>query len=369
MKKFIFSLIAIFFANFNSFANDLYSFDPLHTTISWSADHFGFSSPSGKFTDVDGIIIINEKNPSLSRVDVTIKTNSLSTGLEKFDKHLKSNDFLDVENFPTAKFVSEKVTIVKKDTARVHGILTLKSISLPIILDVKLNKIGINSFSKKKTIGFSATTKIKRSDFNINYGLPGIGDNIKINIEAECLLKSEGAESTNYQESQKTEWVINKEKSKIDFKVRQENIMISGSFKKFDGIINFNKSRTKGNNAEIKIDMNSIDLNYAEALEIVKSPSWLSIKMFPEAVYKIKEFTSMPNGNNYRAIGSLKIKDKEIPLNLELSFKEYTQYNAHVIGETYINRNDFNIGDLDPKKSNNVENRVYITVDLYATRN
>jgi len=369
MNKFIISLILAFFVSFNSFSADVYSFDPLHTNINWSASHFGFSSPSGKFTDADGTVIIDEKNPSLSKVDVVIKTNSLSTGLEKFDKHLKSNDFLDVENFPTAKFVSDKVVVVQKNTAKVHGKLTLKGVSLPIVLDVKLNKIGINPFSQKKTIGFSASTQIKRSDFNINYGIPGISDIIKINIESECLYKSESKESLNSQDISKSEWVINKQKSKINFKVRQENIMIDGSFKKFDGVINFNKNRTKGNNAEIKIDMNSIDLNYAEALEIVKDPSWLSVKIFPEAVYKIKEFTSMPNGNNYRAIGTLKIKDKEVPLNLDLFFKEYTQYTAHVVGETFIDRSAFNIGDLDPKKSNNVENRVFITIDLYATRN
>ncbi len=101
------SIAALFLASANSFAQEAnqYKIDPNHTSVTWSANHFGFSNPSGKFSDIDGSITFDEKNPKKSEVSVTIKIASLNTNLPKFDQHLKSKDFFDAEAFPTATFV------------------------------------------------------------------------------------------------------------------------------------------------------------------------------------------------------------------------------------------------------------------------
>jgi polyisoprenoid-binding protein YceI len=168
-------------------AADTYKLDANHTAITWHISHFGFSSPSGKFMNVDGKLELDEKNPAASRVSLTIPVGDIDTGVAKLDEHLKGDQFFNVATYPTATFVSDKVEVTGKDTAVVHGSLTLHGVTKPVALKVKLNKIGENMF-KLKTAGFSATTTLKRSDFGMTTYLPGLGDDVTIDIESEANL-------------------------------------------------------------------------------------------------------------------------------------------------------------------------------------
>lgn len=186
-KALIYSAVA--FPAFSAFAApETYVLDPKHTNITWHADHFGFSSPSGKFVESEGVLILDEENPQNSTVKVMIKPASVLTGLKDFDKHLRSEDFLDVENFPKATFVSDKVEVTGEDAAKVHGTLTLLGVAKPVVLDVRLNKIGEDR-DGVKTAGFSAATTIQRSDFGMDYALPGVSDEVRIDIETEANLE------------------------------------------------------------------------------------------------------------------------------------------------------------------------------------
>ncbi len=183
-KKF---LLLFFFANLAN-AAELYQFDQNHTSINWSANHFGFSDVSGKFIGAEGKILIDEANPKNSLLEVVVKIDSLSTGIPKFDTHLKTADFFDIEKFPTAKFVSKSVVLKDKNKAQVFGNLTLLGVTQPVVMDVKMNKVGTGLMTQRKTIGFSATTKIKRSQFGMLFGLPGVSDEVKLQIESEVIL-------------------------------------------------------------------------------------------------------------------------------------------------------------------------------------
>lgn len=184
MKK-LFAALAIIIVAGSAHAADKYEFDKDHTNILWFADHFGYSEPFGYFNDFDGTLSLDEKAPENSKLEITIKTSSLSTPIEKFTTHLKSKDFFDVEQYPAAKFVSTKVEKTAENTAKVTGDFTLLGVTKPLVLDVKLNKIGKHPFTQKYTAGFSATATIKRSEFGMNYGIPGVGDDIRIFIESE----------------------------------------------------------------------------------------------------------------------------------------------------------------------------------------
>jgi polyisoprenoid-binding protein YceI len=166
-------------------AADMYKLDPSHTAITWHISHFGFSNPAGKFMNVDGTLVLDETNPVASKVNVTIPIDDLNTGVAKLDEHLKSKDFFDAANYPTATFVSNTIDITGKDTAVVHGALTLHGVMKPVDLNVKLNKVGPNMMNKK-TAGFSITATLKRSDFGILTYLPNLGDEVKIDIESEA---------------------------------------------------------------------------------------------------------------------------------------------------------------------------------------
>lgn len=179
---------ALFFAQgASAFAAETYTLDPMHTAVTWHINHFGFSNPSGKFMQAEGSVTLDQDNPANSSVNVTIPIAGVNTGVEKLDEHLKTADFFDVEKYPTAKFVSTKVEVTGDDTAIVHGDLTLHGVTKPVALDVTLNKVGENMF-KKQTAGFSATAQIKRSDFGIETYLPGLGDDVRLDIESEANM-------------------------------------------------------------------------------------------------------------------------------------------------------------------------------------
>ena len=184
--KYIFATAALSFVlSSPAFAADTYKLDPNHTAITWHVNHFGFSTPSGKFMNVDGTLVLDETNPAASKVSLTVPVTALDTGIAKFDEHLKSKDFLDAATYPTATYASDKVEVTGKDTAIVHGSLTLHGVTKPVDLKVKLNKIGENMM-KLKTAGFSATTSFKRSDFGITTYVPMVGDDVLIDIESEA---------------------------------------------------------------------------------------------------------------------------------------------------------------------------------------
>ena len=193
MKKkslIISSLILILAITKNSFAQDVdlnkYNIEKNHTSVMWIADHMGYSKVSGKFTDIAGYVIFDQKNINNSKVEVEINLNNIATGLSKFEDHLKSPDFFNVKKFSTAKFVSKKIVKKTDKSADIYGDLTLLGVTKEVILKTKFNKSAPNPMSQKPTIGFSATAQVKRSDFGMNYALPGIADNVDLVIEAEA---------------------------------------------------------------------------------------------------------------------------------------------------------------------------------------
>jgi polyisoprenoid-binding protein YceI len=166
-------------------AADSYTLDPTHTSVVWEINHFGFSDPSGKFAMIDGTLTLDQANPSASKVSATITIANMVTGVAKLDEHLRSDAFFDIAKFPTATYESTSVEVTGKDTALVHGNLTVHGVTKPVILNVRLNKIGEN-IMKKPTAGFSATAMVKRSDFGISAYLPGLGDDVKLTITSEA---------------------------------------------------------------------------------------------------------------------------------------------------------------------------------------
>ena len=185
---FIIACIIMPFATF-AFAADNYTLDPQHTYVLWHINHLGFSTQTGKWY-ANGTLTLDKKNPQNDKVSATIPIDNLVTGIPQLDEHLKGQLFFNAAQYPMATFVSNKITVTGKNTANVQGTLTLHGISKPVTLAVIFNQMGVNPITNKMTVGFSATTEIKRSDFGITTLLPEIGDNVKIDIEAEAY-KSE----------------------------------------------------------------------------------------------------------------------------------------------------------------------------------
>lgn len=165
-----------------------YDLDPNHTNIMWVVDHQGFSKQNGKLSGVKGTLWLDDKDPTKSKVEATINLKEYHTGDKTWDEHLSGPDWFNTEKFTEATFVSNKVVMKGKDKAKVHGVLDFHGVKKPLVLDVKLNKVGINPMYKKKTVGFSATTELNRKDFGMVAAAdPGmVGTKIKLDIQVEA---------------------------------------------------------------------------------------------------------------------------------------------------------------------------------------
>lgn len=167
-------------------AVETYTLEKPHTQIMFFVDHQGFSKSQGKFLDYEGTIQFDRENPANSSANVTIKTASIFMGTDAWDAHLKNEDFFNVEKYPEMIFKSTGVNVTGENTAQIAGDLTILGVSKPVTLDVVFNKAGPRPMGDKYSAGFSATTKIKRSDYGMNYGIPIVGDDVEIRIEVEA---------------------------------------------------------------------------------------------------------------------------------------------------------------------------------------
>lgn len=185
-----FFFILLFFSTVTQAVTQSYQLDNQHSYVAWRASHFGFSHPSGKWM-VQGKVNLDSAKPQNSQVNATIQIASLVTGVKELDEHLMGPLFFNLKKYPEATFVSDQVQLTGKNTAKVSGILMVHGIQKHINLMITLNKIGVNPVTNKKTLGFSGETTLKRSDFGITTLLPGIGDEIRITIEAEAFRSGE----------------------------------------------------------------------------------------------------------------------------------------------------------------------------------
>ena len=165
-----------------------YKIDPTHTATVFTWDHFGFSTPSGNFSDIQGTIKVDNEKPANSAVNVTIPLSSINTNVKALDEHLLKPDFFDAEKYPNITFKSTKVQPNGKNKYKITGDLTIKNVTKPVVLDAVLNKQGEHGMLKMPAIGFNATTSFKRSDFGVGAYVPNVGDKIIVNITTEATV-------------------------------------------------------------------------------------------------------------------------------------------------------------------------------------
>ena len=165
-----------------------YQIDPTHTATVFNWNHFGFSTPSANFSDIQGTINVDNAKPANSSVNVTIPLSSLNTNVKALDEHLKTADFFDAAKYPNITFKSTKVQALGKNKYKITGNLTVKDVTKPVVLDAVLNKQGVHPMTKAESIGFNATTSFDRSAFGIGAYVPNVGDKITVNITTEASV-------------------------------------------------------------------------------------------------------------------------------------------------------------------------------------
>ena len=167
--------------------------DPYHTQVEFSAKHLGMMTVRGHFADVAATADIDPANPESSWVAVTIQTASIKTNHEQRDKDLRGSNFLGIDEHPVITFKSTSVVPAGPDQYTVNGDLTIKGTTRPVAL--QMTNLGeFNDEHMGHRIGYTATTKINRKDFGMNFaavldGRMVVSDEIQINIEGELVEK------------------------------------------------------------------------------------------------------------------------------------------------------------------------------------
>lgn len=165
-----------------------YELDPSHVGVAATVNHLGFSNSVVRFDKVSGTISYDPATPEASTADITIDAASLSSGWAARDGHLKSPEFFNVAAQPTITFKSTSLKTTGASIAQLSGNLTLLGVTQPVTLDVTFKGVG-KAFDPATRIGFSASGKIKRSDFGMMTFLPLVGDEATIAINAEFTKK------------------------------------------------------------------------------------------------------------------------------------------------------------------------------------
>ena len=162
-----------------------YAVDTGHTQILWQVDHLGFSNYDGQFGGVTGTLEIDPARLAEARVAITVPASGLVTTVEGLTKHMLTPDFLDPAKHPTARFRSTKVEKTGALTARITGDLTLLGVTGPVTLDTRFVGAGPGMDpAKTLNVGFEATTRLKRSDFGMTFGVPMVSDDVDLRINA-----------------------------------------------------------------------------------------------------------------------------------------------------------------------------------------
>ena len=159
-----------------------------HASIQFKISHLGYSWMWGRFNDFDGSFSYDEKDPSASKISVTVNTNSVDSNHAARDKHLRSDDFLDVDKFPQATFESTSYAEGSDGKAKLKGNLTLHGVTKEIEVDVEQIGAGKDPWGGERR-GVSGMTRIALKDFGITKNLGPASAELDLIIELEGIKK------------------------------------------------------------------------------------------------------------------------------------------------------------------------------------
>ncbi len=172
-----------------------YMIDPDHSQVMFKVKHMGISTVTGRFDLFEGAYTLDRDNLENSKVETKIVANSVNTNKQKRDKHLRSEDFLDVEKYPEITFVSKEVKKGSDDNFTIVGDLTIHGVTKSVELDaVYEGHVPKDPWGFDRT-AFTASTKIDRKDFGLVWndvletGGLLVGDEVKIVLEIEGIKK------------------------------------------------------------------------------------------------------------------------------------------------------------------------------------
>ena len=192
MSRYTLALLAAV-VPFSAFAApESYTMDPYHTYPHFEVSHLGFSNMRGRFDKTAGKFTI-DRAARTGSLDLVVQTASITTGdndkgarPRSRDEHLRSPDFFNVAEFPTMTFKGTGAKFQGDNVQGFDGQITLLGVTRPLSITLEGWKCGPHPVSKKEMCGGNATGTVKRSDFGMKFGIPAVGDELKLWIEFEA---------------------------------------------------------------------------------------------------------------------------------------------------------------------------------------
>lgn len=171
-----------------------FAIDKSHSEVGFVARHLMVSKVRGRFTDFEGTVQVAD-DPAASSVEVTIQAASIDTSEENRDNHLRTNDFLNVAEYPTLTFRSTKVELGRADAWKVTGDLTIRGVTRQVVLDVAFQGVVQDPWGGQR-IAFEASTEIDRNDFGVSFNATletggfVVSPKVKLEIEAQAVRQA-----------------------------------------------------------------------------------------------------------------------------------------------------------------------------------
>ena len=189
MNKTFTGIIAIALASVIAvpgYAAESYTIDPAHTWPMFEVNHLGYSTQRGRFNKSSGKITLDTAAKKGS-VELVIETASIDMGFDKWDEHMKSEDFFNVGLFPTMRFTSDKLVFDGDKVVAAEGYFTLLGVSKPLTLTVSNFRCAPHPMNKKQTCGADISVTIQRMQFGMSKFVPAVSDEVKISSPVEAI--------------------------------------------------------------------------------------------------------------------------------------------------------------------------------------
>lgn len=186
MKKMVLLFVAMLATSSMAMAAEKYTLDGAHSSANFSVKHMGISTVRGRFTDVSGTIMFDEKAPENSSVTAVIKSASVTTDNATRDKHLNTPDFFDTATYPEIKFQSTSIRHVEGDKYVATGNLTIRDVTKTIELPFTLAQ-GKGPKGEPR-LGAEGSLEINRYDYHVSFDPTGMGvsKDVKIDLSVEA---------------------------------------------------------------------------------------------------------------------------------------------------------------------------------------
>ncbi|MGI5952361.1 MAG: YceI family protein [Brooklawnia sp.] len=175
-----------------------WTLDPAHTRLGFSARHAMVTKVRGQFEEFEGTARVDAENPANSHVEVTIQAASINTRNKMRDDHLRTNDFLEIDKYPTLTFKSTNVERIDDENVRITGDLTIKATTRQVAIDFEFGGSAVDPFGNTR-MGWEGKTTINRQDYGVAFnaaleaGGVLVSDKVGIEIEISAIKDAEQA--------------------------------------------------------------------------------------------------------------------------------------------------------------------------------